>query len=223
MPATQRITAAITISGQQHIAISSHDRGSGSYISVVTGLVMVTMFDLAAARTYTSAWLAPHMLDFAALLPSDGSTNWHNQRDAASIRPVTAVDGPALSIQAHGSDKVDRNFDRNQQVMLVKIGGLLWTVADVEAYLSMTKAYARVANPIDLGEALRTELTVHGGERPISYSITRDGDPQHDSWIDVSQSANDAEEFIQASVQRLVDAMIIKAAYDEYADRRLRS
>ena len=147
MPATQRITAAITISGQQDIAINSHDRGSGSYLSVVTGLVMVTMFDLAAAHTYTAAWLAPHMLDFARLLPSDGSTQWRNERDAQSLRPVTtAADGPALSVEARGSDDVQRNFDRNRAVMLVKIGGIVWTVTDLEAYRSMTKAYTRVAN-----------------------------------------------------------------------------
>ena len=151
MPATQRITAAITISGQQHIEIDSHDRGSGSYISVITGLVMITMFDLAAARTYTAAWLAPHMLDFAALLSSDGTTTWRNQRDAASVRTApTAADGPALSVKAHGADDVKRNFDRNRDVMLVKIGGLVWTVTDVEAYLSMTKAYARVAKLADV-------------------------------------------------------------------------
>ena len=144
--ATQHITAAITISGQQDITLTSHDRGAGSYIAVTTGLVMVTMFDLPAARTYSGAWLAPHLLDFAALLPSDGSTDWRNDRDAASIRPVpTAAAGPALSVQAHGSDRVDRNFDRRSQTMLVKVGDILWTVADVEAYRSMKQAYTRVA------------------------------------------------------------------------------
>lgn len=59
MAAAQRITASVSITGQQHIVITSHDRGSGSYISVSTGLVMVTMFDTAAALTYTGAWLAP--------------------------------------------------------------------------------------------------------------------------------------------------------------------
>lgn len=146
MPASQHITASITITGQQHIAISSYDRGAGSYISVTTGLVMVTMFDLAAARTYTGAWLAPHMLDFAKLLPSDGSTDWRNQRDAESIRPVlTAATGPAVSVRAHGLDNVERNFDRNRQVMLAKIGDLIWTLTDLEAYRSMTQAYGRVA------------------------------------------------------------------------------
>ena len=116
MPASQHITASVTISGQQHIEIDSHDRGSGSYISVITGLVMVTMFDLSAAHTYTAAWLAPHMLDFAALLPSDGTTTWRNQRDAASVRTApTAADGPALSVKAHGADDVKRNFDRNRE------------------------------------------------------------------------------------------------------------
>lgn len=146
MPATQHITASITISGQQDITLTSHDRGAGSYIAVTTGLVMITMFDIAAARTYSGAWLAPHMLDFAALLPSDGSTDWRNQRDAALVRPVpTAATGPALSIEARGADRVDRNFDRGEQVMLVKVGGILWTVNDVQAYRSMTEAYTRVA------------------------------------------------------------------------------
>ena len=146
MPASQHITASITITGQQHIAISSYDRGAGSYISVVTGLVMVTMFDLSAAATYTGAWLAPHMLDFAQLLPSDGSTEWRNQRDAESIRPVsTAATGPALSVRAHGVDEVKRNFDRKREVMLVKIGDVVWTVTDVQAYRSMVEAYGRVA------------------------------------------------------------------------------
>ena len=146
MPASQHITASITITGQQHIAISSYDRGTGSYISVTTGLVMITMFDLAAAAAYTGAWLAPHMLDFAKLLPSDGSTDWRNQRDAESVRPVlTGATGPALSVRAHGVDEVKRNFDRNREVMLVKIGDLVWTVTDLEAYRSMVEAYGRVA------------------------------------------------------------------------------
>lgn len=71
-------------------------------------------------------------------------------------------------------------------------------------------------NPIDLGEALVAELTAHAAERPISYSITRDGAPQHDSWIDVSNNPDGSEEFIRTSVQRLVDAMIIRAAYEEH-------
>lgn len=72
------------------------------------------------------------------------------------------------------------------------------------------------ANPIDVGEALHAELTTHGAERPISYSITRDGKPQHDGWIVLSSSDGSAD-FIRDSVQRLVDAMIIQAAYDAHA------
>ncbi len=76
------------------------------------------------------------------------------------------------------------------------------------------------ANPIDLGEALHAEFTAHGAERSISYSITRDGKPQHDGWIVVSSSTHDAEEFYRTSVQQLVDAMIIQAAYDTHAAQR---
>ena len=76
------------------------------------------------------------------------------------------------------------------------------------------------ASPIDLGEALHAELTSHGAEGPISYSITRDGKPQHDGWIVLSSSSDDSDEFIRDSVQRLVDAMIIQAAYDTHAAQR---
>ena len=73
------------------------------------------------------------------------------------------------------------------------------------------------ASPIDLGEALVAELAAHGPKRPVSYSITLDGVPQHDSWIDVSHSPDGSKDFIRTSVQRLVDAMIIRAAYDAHA------
>lgn len=73
------------------------------------------------------------------------------------------------------------------------------------------------ASPIDLGEALYAELAARGAERSISYSITRDGNPQHDGWIDVSKSPDGSAEFIRTSVRELVDAMIIQAAYDAHA------
>lgn len=82
---------------------------------------------------------------------------------------------------------------------------------------SDTGLHLETASPIDLGEALIADLTAHGVQRPISYSITRDGTPQHDSWIDVSNSPDGSEEFIRTSVQRLVDAMIIRAAYEAHA------
>lgn len=46
---------------------------------------------------------------------------------------------------AGSGHRVKRNFDRNRQVMLVKIGDLVWTVTDVQAYRSMVEAYDRVA------------------------------------------------------------------------------
>ena len=73
------------------------------------------------------------------------------------------------------------------------------------------------ADPIDLGEALLAEFTAHGAERSITYSITRDGKPQHDGWIVLSSSSDGSADFIRASVQRLVDAMTIQAAYDAHA------
>lgn len=73
------------------------------------------------------------------------------------------------------------------------------------------------AKPIDLGEALHAELTAHGAEGPISYSITRDGKPQHDGWIVLCSSSDGSADFTRDSVQRLVDAMIIQAAYDAHA------
>ena len=76
------------------------------------------------------------------------------------------------------------------------------------------------ASPIDLGEALLAEFTAHGTDRSISYSITRDGKPQHDGWIVLSSSSDGYKQFIRNSVQRVVDAMIIQAAYDAHAAQR---
>lgn len=73
-----------------------------------------------------------------------------------------------------------------------------------------------VANLIDLGEAVHAQVAAHGGERSISYTITRDGTPQYDSWIDVSTGPEGAEDFIRTSLQRLVDAIIIEAAYEAH-------
>ena len=75
-------------------------------------------------------------------------------------------------------------------------------------------------DPIDLGEALLAELTAHGAQRPISYRITRNGAPQHDGDVDVHRTDHDSAGFLRDSVQRLVDAMIIKAAYDAHALHR---
>ena len=76
------------------------------------------------------------------------------------------------------------------------------------------------ANPIDLGEALYAEFTAHGAQRPISYSITRDGTPQHDGTIDVHNTDHDSADFLRSSVQELVDAMIIQAAYEAHAQQK---
>ncbi len=53
--ATQTIAANIRISGEQDVSIRSNDAGRGSHITVITGLVMVTLFDQEAARTYCGA------------------------------------------------------------------------------------------------------------------------------------------------------------------------
>ncbi len=49
MGADQLITASIRIAGRRPIKITSSTAGIGSYICVVTGLVMVNLFDHAAA------------------------------------------------------------------------------------------------------------------------------------------------------------------------------
>ena len=77
-------------------------------------------------------------------------------------------------------------------------------------------------NPIDLGDALLAELTAHGGRRPISYRITRDGIPQHDGWIDVHNTHHDSADFLRGSVKELVNVMIIQAAYDMHLPLRAR-
>ena len=142
MSATQSITVKIEINGPQHTVISSTDSGEGAHISVVTGLVMVTLYDLRAARAYTDAWT--HPVDIAALLPAERGLLLPPGKGPNRIRNAMAATGPGILIEAHGSDQVHHGYDRKQRHLLIQVGTLTWIVSDTQAYESMRNAYRRV-------------------------------------------------------------------------------
>ena len=141
MSATQTVTVKIEISGPQTTTITTTDAGHGGHISVVTGLVMVTLYDRAAADTYTGAWT--HPVDIARLLPTQ--TNPLLPANSTSrIRNAMTAAGPGILIEARGSDHVKHGYDGRQKHMIVQIGTLTWIVSDAQAYQTMANTYRRV-------------------------------------------------------------------------------
>ena len=128
----QHILAGIIIAGHQHVGIDTHGTGAaGSHITATFGeQLMITLYDMAAATTYTQAWLADeHQWVFAGL-PVEVPTI-HGQ---GSI-------GPALSVRAHGDDERKSRYDSVSRTAIVRIGSLTWTVQDQVAADSMRETW----------------------------------------------------------------------------------
>lgn len=149
MSITQNVAASIEISRAQATKITSTDltdAGEGSYITVITGVVMITLFDLAAAMTYREAWT--HPVDIVGLLPNIAAAaprpanKPYGHRDRTHQLP-TIKPGPSILIQAHGTDRIKFGYDRRENSLLVRIGAVTWTVRDHQAYTSMTNAFTR--------------------------------------------------------------------------------
>jgi hypothetical protein len=142
----QHILAGVIIAGQQPIDIDTHGGGpgaEGSYITLTFGQqLMITLYDLAAATAYTQAWLADEHQWIFDGLPAEIPTV-HGQ---GSI-------GPALSIRAHGEDRIRARYESTSRTAIVRVGALTWTVQDQAAADSMREAWRYIAElaPIILG------------------------------------------------------------------------
>src|SRR6476469_7280414 len=103
----QRIQAVVEVGGDVRVDITAHGGGrgaAGSYITAVFGVqVMVTMFDLAAARAYVRGWLDPADEWVFEKLP---------QMAEASVFARPEVRGPGVTVRAHGADDPRVQFDQ---------------------------------------------------------------------------------------------------------------
>jgi hypothetical protein len=148
---SQSIAATVTITGRQEVTIRATQAGQGSHISVLTGIVMITLFDVLAAMTYCAAWL--HPVDLAGRLPQFSHGDIAQPRREAMAKgqrahsgetAKTPAAGPSLLVEARGTDDVKHGYDMNTSRMLVKVGNVTWTVTDAPAYISMRDAYIKV-------------------------------------------------------------------------------
>ena len=135
----QRIQAVVEVGGDVQVDITTHGGGrgaAGSYITAVFGVqVMVTMFDLAAARAYVRGWLDPADEWVFGKLP---------QMAEASVVARPEVRGPAVTVRAHGADEHRVQFDQPGRSARVRIGGLTWLVLDRAAADPIREAWRQV-------------------------------------------------------------------------------
>ena len=146
----QHIIAAIRIAGRQPAEITTHGGGpgaEGSHITAAFGQqLMITMYDLAAAKAYIETWTADKYQWIFTHLP-------------AAVPTTTAQVnvGPALSVRANGHDTGTARYDSPSGTAIVRIGSLTWTIQDRAAADSMIEAWQYLADlaPVVLSRQVR--------------------------------------------------------------------
>ena len=139
--AFQGIAATITICGEQDVAIDSHGTGgTGSYITVTTPNLMISVHTRGAARTYAQAWAEAREL--ALRLPETRNVQI----------PAMAARMPGVVVRAYGRDRFACTFNPSAGELWVRVGQLTWLVLDQSAFRSVDAAWSRVEalNPIVL-------------------------------------------------------------------------
>jgi hypothetical protein len=146
----QTVAVTIVASGMQAVSVYTQSPGgAGSYISVVTPNVMVTLHDQQALRTYANAWT--DMRTAALHLPKHRVlTVEHSARRM-----------PGLVIAAHGKDKTAGIHRVARNDIAIRIGYVTWILADNLAFRSMTEAW---------------EHAQTAGERFLPVSVTDNAD-----------------------------------------------
>lgn len=146
----QRVQAVVEVGGDVQVDITTHGGGrgaAGSYITAVFGVqVMVTMFDLAAARAYAAGWLDPADEWVFERLP---------QLAEASMVARPETRGPAVTVRAHGADDHRVQFDQPARVARVRVGGVTWQVLDRAAADPIREGWRQVSRlaPVVFGRS----------------------------------------------------------------------
>ena len=128
--ALQAVTMTVIASGPQSVdVLTEGPGGAGSYISVVTPNVMITVHDLQAMRTYSNVWTDTRA---AALhLPTHRVVTVEN----------AARRMPGLVIAAHGQDRAFGMHRVSRNDIAIRIGYVTWILTDALAFRSMTEAW----------------------------------------------------------------------------------
>ena len=128
--AVQTVAVTIVASGLQAVSVYTQSPGgAGSYISVVTPNVMITLNDQQAMRTYSSIWSDMRLA--AQNLPKHRVVTIEN----------AARRMPGLVIAAHGKDRTVGIHRAARNDIAIRIGYVTWIVTDGLAFRSMTEAW----------------------------------------------------------------------------------
>jgi len=104
-------------------------RRRGSYISLSTPHVMVTVHDTRAMQTYATIWA--DMKGDATFLPAQRPV------DIEKLAHVM----PGLVITAYGKDQTRGIYRPDRREIAIRVGYVTWIVTDNQAYDSMANAW----------------------------------------------------------------------------------
>ena len=126
----QTLAATVIVSGPQLIKIDTHGTGGhGSYISLSTPHVMVTVHDTRAMATYATIWA--DMKGDATFLPAQRPV------DIEKLAHVM----PGLVITAYGKDQTRGVYRPDRREIAIRVGYVTWIVTDKQAYDAMANAW----------------------------------------------------------------------------------
>ena len=133
---TQFIAVNLLVSGDQHTRVDSHGvQGPGSYITVATPDVLLTVHDAKAVAAYAGAWT--DAVGSAIYLPE--------HRPVLRRKVEKAARHPGIVIAAHGGDNVETVYVPHIRQLIIRIGYVTWAVVDGAAYESMAAAWITVS------------------------------------------------------------------------------
>jgi hypothetical protein len=154
---SQAVTVTVIASGPQAVDVFTEGSGgAGSYITIVTTNVMITVHDMQPMRTYSDVWT--DMRTAAVHLPT---------------HRVIAVENaarrmPGLVIAAHGQDRTFGLHRVARNDIAIRIGYVTWILTDTLAFRSMAGAWEHALTAGEGGFLPRT-----ADQEPVAVSTGR--------------------------------------------------
>lgn len=122
----QTIAATIVVSGPQTVTVDSHGTGGpGSYLSVATPDIMITVHDQRALAVYAGVWTT---FAYAAQ---------HLPQSRPALTERRAERNPGIIVSAFGLDDVSGVYRPDQRDVKIRLGYLTWVIRDTDAYTSL--------------------------------------------------------------------------------------
>lgn len=122
----QTIAATVVVSGPQIVSVDSHGAGGqGSYVSVSTPDIMITVHDRRAMKVYAGVWST--FAYAATLLP----------QSRPALTEQRAERNPGIVVAAFGQDDARGVYRPDQRDLRIRLGYLTWVVRDMKAFADL--------------------------------------------------------------------------------------